>query len=353
MDDSLKQKTKELTNSPLHVFFRRGIVFSHRDYDKILSDYSKGKGFFLYTGRAPSLGMHIGHVLPFLLTKWLQDKFKVNVYIEITDDEKFLANQSFSLEMTRKFSAQNILDIAAIGFDPDNTFIFQDTEYIKQMYPIALKIAKKFTFSQLKSSFGFDPSTNPGLLFYPALQMSVTMFEKEKRCLIPAGIDQDPYWRLQRDAAESLGYCKTACLYLKFLAPLEGVAGKMSSSKSETAIYLADEPEIVREKVLKYAFSGGQATVDLHRKLGGNPEEDVSFQWLYFLLEQDDNKIREIEEDYRLGKLLSGELKEILIEKLNRFLAEHRERREAARGNIEDFKSRGRLARVMQEKVQV
>ena len=117
------------------------------------------------------------------------------------------------------------------------------------------------------------------------------MFEK-KRCLIPAGIDQDPYWRLQRDIAESLGFFKTSTLYLKFLPPLNGVNGKMSSSKPETAVYLSDTPSAVREKIMKFAFSGGQSTAELHRKLGGNPEEDVAFQWLYYLFEPDDARLR-------------------------------------------------------------
>jgi len=54
---------------------------------------------------------------------------------------------------------------------------------------------------------------------------------------------------------------------------------------------------------MKYAFSGGQATTELHRKLGGNPDVDVSFQWLYYFLEEDDNKIEEIRQAYSSGKL--------------------------------------------------
>jgi len=69
------------------------------------------------------------------------------------------------------------------------------------MYPVSIKIAKKLNFSEVRATFGFDNSSNIGIIFYPALQIAPTMFEK-RRCLIPAGIDQDPYWRLQRDIAE-------------------------------------------------------------------------------------------------------------------------------------------------------
>ncbi|MEM3670410.1 MAG: tryptophan--tRNA ligase [Thermoprotei archaeon] len=341
----LKKRLTDLAGD-LHVLIRRNVFFSHRDLDLVLNDYAHGKGFYLYTGRGPSQSMHIGHLLPFILTKWLQDKFGVNVYIEVTDDEKFLINQDLSLETAGEWAEENILDIISVGFNPDKTFVFRDSEYIGKMYPLALKIAKKLNFSEVKAVFGFEGATNIGWIFYPAIQMVPTMFER-KRCLIPSGIDQDPYWRLQRDLAESLGYYKAAQIQGRFLPPLSGVSGKMSSSEPETAVYLRDDPATVRKKILKYAFSGGQATTELHKRLGGNPDVDVSFLWLYYFFEDDDSKINKIEEDYRAGRLLTGELKQILIDKLNGFLEAHSERREKYRSQVESFKFSGKLAREM------
>ena len=39
-------------------------------------------------------------------------------------------------------------------------------------------------------------------------------------CLIPAAIDQDPYWRMTRDIAEKMGYTKPTQIHNKFLPPL-------------------------------------------------------------------------------------------------------------------------------------
>jgi tryptophanyl-tRNA synthetase len=347
--DELRERIRRDAGD-LHVMLRRKVFFSHRDLESVLKDYEEGKGFFLYTGRAPSLGMHIGHLIPFIFTKWLQEKFKVNLYIEITDDEKFMRNPEYSLDDTRKWAYENILDIIAVGFDPNRTFIFQDTEYIRNMYPLAVKIAKKMTFSEVKATFGLDVSSNIGIIFYPALQIVPTMFER-KRCLIPAGIDQDPYWRLQRDIAESLGFLKASQIHSKFLPPITGVEGKMSSSSPESAIYLTDDKDTVKRKVMKYAFSGGQPTVELHRRLGGNPEIDVPFQWLYYFFEEDDNRIEEIGEDYKSGKILSGELKQLLVDKLNYFLEDHRRKRDEAKDLVNTFKYDGKLARSMWEKL--
>ncbi|MEM0354963.1 MAG: tryptophan--tRNA ligase, partial [Thermoplasmata archaeon] len=119
------------------------------------------------------------------------------------------------------------------------------------------------------------------------------------------------------------------------------------ASMPETAIYLDDDKNTVKQKIMKYAFSGGQATIELHRKLGGNPDVDVSFQWLKYLFEPEDSKLNEIEENYRSGKLLTGELKELLINRINEFLEKHRIEKENAKKTIKEFKETGKLAQKM------
>jgi tryptophanyl-tRNA synthetase len=352
LDRALREKLIRLSggDEPHHML-RRDFFFSHRDLGPVLDDYEKGKGFFLYTGRGPSKAMHIGHLVPLIFTKWLQDRFKCNLYIEITDDEKFLHRRDYEWSDIQKNADDNILDIAAVGFDPERTFIFKDSEYVRNVYPLLLKTARKITGSTAKAVFGFDDSTNIGMQFYPAYQVIPTFFEK-KRCLIPAAIDQDPYWRIQRDIAEGLGYYKTSAIHCKFLPPLQGISGKMSSSAgAETAILLTDDEKTVKNKINKYAFSGGQATLEEHRKLGGNTDIDVPFQWLSILFEPDDSKLKTIHDDYRAGKMLTGEMKGILIERINAFLKGHRERRKIAERDVDKYMKTGKLAASMWERV--
>lgn len=345
LSDELLERLLRLANER-HFMLTRRIFFSHRDLNKVLDDYEAGHGFFLYTGRGPSGPMHVGHIIPFYFAKWLQSRFKANLYIEITDDEKFLEEgRGLSYKEVKHWTNENILDIAAVGLDPDRTFIFKDTEYIRNMYPLLLKIAKKINFSLVRAVFGFDNQTNIGLIFYPALQIAPTMFE-HKRCLIPSAIDQDPYWRIQRDIAEQLKYHKAAAIHSKFLMPLTGPWGKMSSSSPETAIFLTDSPEVVRKKIWK-AFSGGQPTAELQRKLGGNPEIDVAFQWLYYFFESDDSKIEKLREGYSSGAILTGELKEYLIEKVTDFLEKHQANRENSRETVRLYLRDGKLASEM------
>jgi tryptophanyl-tRNA synthetase len=111
----------------------------------------------------------------------------------------------------------------------------------------------------------------------------------------------------------------------------------MSASNENETIYTTDPPETVKKKINKYAFSGGQPDIEEHRKKGGNPDIDVSFQYLRIFFEPDDKKLQQIHDDYKSGKMLTGELKEILIEKINKFLAIHQQKREDARSKLDEF----------------
>jgi tryptophanyl-tRNA synthetase len=111
----------------------------------------------------------------------------------------------------------------------------------------------------------------------------------------------------------------------------------MSASNENETIYTTDPPETVKKKINKYAFSGGQADIEEHRKKGGNPDIDVSYQYLRIFFEPDDKKLKQIHDDYKSGKMLTGELKEILIQKINNFLKSHQEKRESAKNQLDKF----------------
>jgi tryptophanyl-tRNA synthetase len=154
---------------------------------------------------------------------------------------------------------------------------------------------------------------------------------------IPVGIDQDPHIRIARDMARKFDkkMIPISSTYHLFMPGLGG--GKMSSSDPNSFIALTDSAKEVEMKIKKYAFSGGQATLEEHRAKGGNPDVDVSFQYLKMFFESSDEKLKEIEEDYRSGKLLTGELKQYLIDKINKFLADHQKKREKAKKLVDKF----------------
>ena len=335
ISNDLLLKLQKITGED-HFMLRRGVFFSHRDLNLILENYEKGKEFFLYTGRGPSGHTHIGHLVPWVFAKWLQDKFNVNMYFQLTDDEKFFAKQDLSLDQTTNFAFENALDFIALGFKPEKTKIIINTKNIKTLYPIAAQVAKKINFSNTKAVFGFTNDTNVGMIFYTSLQ-SAPCFIEDKQVLIPLGVDQDPHFRITRDIAPKINKTKPALIHNIMIPSLLGPGGKMSASDEKNTIYTTDSPEVVKKKINKYAFSGGQPDIDEHRKIGGNPDIDVSYQYLRIFFEPDDNKLKKIYDDYKSGKMLTGELKSILIEKINEFLSVHQQKREEARKNIDDY----------------
>ena len=62
----------------------------------------------------------------------------------------------------------------------------------------------------------------------------------------------------------------------------------MSASDPNSGIYMTDTPNQIKNKINKHGFSGGKETEEEHRRLGGNPDVDVSYQFLSFFLEDDE-----------------------------------------------------------------
>ncbi|KAL9131353.1 MAG: hypothetical protein Q9217_000680 [Psora testacea] len=344
IDQTILDRFEKVTGHRAHRLMRRGIVFSHRDLDIILDKYEKGIPFFLYTGRGPSSdSMHVGHSIPFEFTKYLQDVFNVPLIIMLTDDEKFLHSPKLSLKECKQFALQNALDIIAIGFDPNKTFIFTDTDFIYGGDGVAfsqniLEMGKKTTNNQIKGTFGFNDTNNILEFAFPATQ-SATSFatsfpfifgsdpKKTVRipCLIPCAIDQDPYFRQCRDIAPRLGLLKPSLIHTVFLPSLRGSESKMSASDPDSTIYLSDTDNQIKKKIGK-AFSGGQDTREMHEKLGGRTAVDVPFQYLTFFLENDD-RLEEIKQAYEKGEMQSGEMKIAATKELQAYVAAFRERR--------------------------
>ncbi|CAD52506.1 tryptophan-tRNA ligase [Plasmodium falciparum Santa Lucia] len=345
------KRIEKLTNSKAHHFIRRGIFFSHRDLDFLLNYYEQHKCFYIYTGRGPSsLSMHLGHLIPFYFCKYLQEAFNVPLVIQLSDDEKYLFNQNYSLEYINTLTNENVKDIISVGLNPELTFIFKNTEYAGYLYPTVLSIHKKTTLNQSMNVFGFNHSDNIGKISYPSFQIAPCFSQcfpnflgKNIPCLVPQGIDQDPYFRLSRDIAVKMALHKPVVVHSVFMPGLQGVNSKMSSTKKKkddngksnstfdhnnSVIFLTDTPEQIKNKINKYAFSGGGTTIQEHREKGGNLDKDISYQYLRYLLE-DDNKLNEIGEKYKKGEMLSGEIKKILIDVLTELVLKHQEKKKS------------------------
>jgi tryptophanyl-tRNA synthetase len=344
VSDELIERIERITKKPAHPWLKRGYFFSHRDLKELLDAYESGKPFYLYTGRGPSSeALHLGHLIPFIFTKYLQDAFNVPLVIQMTDDEKFLW-KDLTLEDCKRYTRENARDIIALGFDINKTFIFSDLEYVGTMYPNILKIQKSVTGNQAKGIFGFNDSSSIGKFAFPAIQAAPSFPNSfphifgtrvDIRCLIPCAIDQDPYFRMTRDVAPRLGYLKPALIHSKFFPALQGHKTKMSASSETSAVFLTDTPEQIKNKIVHHAFSGGQMSAEEQRRLGADVDVDVSYQWLTFFMD-DDVKLNDIRDKYKTGKMMTSEVKKILIDLLVKLVQKHKDARQYVTDDMVD-----------------
>jgi tryptophanyl-tRNA synthetase len=341
LTEALTAELARRAGGELPALLRRGVYYSHRDFDRLLAQQARGERFVLYSGRGPSGPMHTAHLIPFTLCRWFQERFGSAMYIQITDDEKFWFRPQQSREETARWGLENLLDILAIGFDPKRTRVLFDTRSIGTMYPLAVDVAKRIPYSTVKAVFGFPPHTNIGLLFYTALQTVPAFYPSWRAgravpCLIPCGIDQDPHFRITRDIAESLGYPKPALLHSQIVPGLLGTKMSSGGPEKDNALFLNDPPEEIDRKV-RHGFTGGRASVAEQRRLGADPE--ICSIWALWRTQfaRDDAEAAEVYRDCRSGALLCGDCKGRLLARIHPFFEEHARKRERARDYAESL----------------
>jgi len=329
-----------------NLLFRRKIVFANRDFGRIVNAVKDKKKFVIMTGLMPTGKFHIGHIILInQLVFW--QKLGARIYVAIADIEAYLARNQ-SLEESRKIALEEYLpNYVALGLDLKKCDIYfqsarsKDAKKANAYYRLQNLLARYATFNEFKAVYG---EISPGKMSASLLQASdmlhpqLKIFETSVPVLVPVGVDQDPHLRLARDIARRIKkpkFIQLSSTYHLFAPGLKN--HKMSASDSLSYIALTDSPEDVKRKINKYAFSGGQKTTEEHRKKGGNPDVDVSFQYLKMFFEPDDKKLKKIEEDYKSGKLLTGVLQNYLINKINSFLKQHQKRRKLAEKYVKRF----------------
>lgn len=326
------------------ILFRRKFIFAHRDIQRILEAIKNKKKFVMMTGLMPTGKFHLGHMIIAKQMVFYQ-RLGAKVYIAVADLEAYNARGQ-SLEESRKIAINDyIVNYIALGLDIKKCEIYfqssrsKDAEKSNAYYRLQNLLARHATFNEFKAVYG---EISPGKMISSLLQSSDMLhpqlkeFEGPCPVIVPVGIDQDPHLRLARDISQRIKtnkFIQLSSTYNIFLPGLDG--GKMSSSNPLSYISPTDSPKEIETKIKKYAFSGGQPTLEEHRKLGGNPDIDISYQYLK-LLEEDDKKLKQIHDDYKSGKLLTGELKEYTIKKINEFLKEHQKKLIQAKKIIND-----------------
>ena len=332
-----------------HMLMRRGVIFGHRDFERIVECMKSGKEFAMMTGLMPSGKFHIGHAMLADQIIYYQ-KQGARIFLCVADIEAYNMRKKPMEELRKIAIEEYLINYIALGLKPKRCDFYFQSDRSKEwkksnaFYRLIGMISRRVTLAEMKAIYG---ELSPGKIVSVLTQVSDILhpqlpeFGGPRPVLVPIGADQDPHLRLTRDIAarfkgsEEFNFILPSSTYHEFMPGLKG--GKMSSSDPYSYIALTDSPETVREKIMKHAFSGGRGSIKEHREKGGIPEIDVAYNMLYMMFEPDDKKIKQIHDEYKSGKMLTGELKEIAIEKITAFLLRHQEKREKARNLVGEF----------------
>lgn len=329
-----------------NILFRRNVIFAHRDIQRILDAIKNKKKFVMMTGLMPTGKFHIGHMLVAQQFIFYQ-KLGAKIYIAVADVEAYNARNQ-SLEDSKRIALEEyIANYVALGLDLNKAEVYfqsnrnKDSRKSNAYYRLQNILSRHSTFAEFKAVYG---EITPGKMTSALLQASdmihpqLPEFENTCPVIVPVGIDQDPHLRLARDMLKRINhyqknkFTQLSSTYHYFMPGLSG--GKMSASIPNSYIGLSDTQNEIKNKINRYAFSGGRDTLEEHKKHGGNPDIDVSFQYLKMFFEPDDKKLAEIEKGYRSGKLTTGELKKYTIKKIQDFLKNHQTKLEKAKKEV-------------------
>jgi len=382
---------------PMHLM-KRGVIFGHRDYWRIINAMKSKENFAVMSGFMPSGLPHFGHKMTMDEIVWHNRKGGI-AFVGIADMEAH-AVRNLSWEQTHRIGMEYVKAIIALGLNENSVIYFQSAN--QRVKDLAFELGEEVNWSELKAIYGFDGETTLAKMFVTSVQAGdillpqLAFYNGPKPTVIPVGADQDPHIRLTRDLAVRIsiyayerienglrirsrkgkeyldklrhldydikfyeehadvfgdpkkiereirefevsigGYAfiPPSSTYHKFITGLQG--GKMSSSKPESFISLLDSPEDAEEKVKK-ALTGGRATAEEQRKLGGQPEKCVVFE-LYTVHLLDDRELEEIELECREGKILCGQCKKIAVEKVKKFLTDLHEKMDEAESKLDNY----------------
>lgn len=304
----------------------RGVIFGHRDFDKIVPLVNNHKDFAVVSGMMPSGKMHIGHKIVVDQLKWYFKKGG-NLSLPIADMESYGA-RSIDFDKAKEMAITEYLsNYIALGLDltDENVLVYLQSQH-DPVKDLAFELSKKTNFNELKAIYGFSPSVSFSHLYVPIVQVAdillpqIEEYGGPKHVVVPVGVDQDPHIRLTRDLADrfksQLGFISPASTYHKFLTGLTG--GKMSSSDPKTAIYLNDTYEEAEKKV-KSAKTGGCESLEEQKKFGGCPDKCVVYEILVYHLIDNNEELEKIRGNCENGTLLCGECKSVTAEKMKSF----------------------------------
>ncbi len=233
-------------------------------------------------------------------------------------------------ESVKRVLAENI----ACGLDPEKVCLYIQSQVpeIAELYLLLNMLAYKGELEKtttFKDKVRLQPqNVNAGLLTYPVLQTADILIHRAR--FVPVGKDQEQNLEMARNFAQRFNHRYTELFpepvafnfgeNLVKVPSLDGT-GKMSKSENQFAtIYLSDDDELIRKKIMKAKTDNGPVENN-----SAKPDYIENIFMLMQLVSKDD-MIQKFEADYNLCTIKYGEMKKQLAEDMIRFVSPIRER---------------------------
>ena len=226
--------------------------------------------------------------------------------------------------------AENI----ACGLDPNKvalycqSHVFETSELYLYLNMLAYKgeLEKTTTF---KDKARQQPDNiNAGLLTYPVLQTADIIIHRAS--LVPVGKDQEQHLEMARNFANRFnhryGEVFPEPAAFNFGAELVKVpsldgSGKMSKSENQNAtLYLADEDDLIRKKVMKTKTDNGPTDSNSVKP------DYIENIFLLMKLVSTEDAYKKFDEDYNKCTIRYGDMKKQLADDMVKFISPIREK---------------------------
>ena len=301
----------------------------------------------ILTGDRPTGRLHVGHYVGSLRQRvQLQNSGAYDkVYIMIADAQALTDNAEHP-EKVRKNIIEVALDYLACGLDPAKSTLFIQS-MVPQLTELTFYYMNLVTVSRLQRNptvkneikmRNFEASIPTGFFCYPISQAAdITAF---RATVVPVGEDQLPMLEQCKEIVHKFNsvYGETlvdpdimlpqndACLRLP------GIDGKAKMSKSlGNCIYLSDEPEDIRKKVMSMYTDPDHVRVEDPGKIEGNTVftylDAFSTEEHFAKFLPDYANLDELKAHYKRGGLGDVKVKKFLNNVLQDVLEPIRERR--------------------------
>lgn len=301
----------------------------------------------ILTGDRPTGRLHVGHYVGSLRQRvQLQNTGAYDkVYIMIADAQALTDNAEHP-EKVRKNIIEVALDYLACGLDPAKSTIFIQS-MVPQLTELTFYYMNLVTVSRLQRNptvkneikmRNFEASIPTGFFCYPISQAAdITAF---RATVVPVGEDQLPMLEQCKEIVHKFNsvYGETLVDPDIMLPPndaclrLPGIDGKAKMSKSlGNCIYLSDEPDDIKKKVMSMYTDPDHVRVEDPGKIEGNTVftylDAFSTEEHFAKFLPDYANLDELKAHYKRGGLGDVKVKKFLNNVLQDVLEPIRERR--------------------------